>query len=75
MPYHAIVLHLVWPDIDIEFKIDNVDDLDELDNLDELDWLTKDWRYDWGYHETFNTGIPDPSVYKTKLDSFKNDKL
>ena len=42
MPYHAIVLHLVWPDIDIEFKIDNVDDLDELDNLDELDWPTKD---------------------------------
>ena len=35
--YHVIVMHLVWPDIDIEFKIDNVDDLDELVDTDELD--------------------------------------
>ena len=59
MPYHAIVLHLVWPDIDNDFDIENVDELVEHDDRDEHDWLTKYWRYDWGYHETFNTGIPD----------------
>ena len=39
VPYHAIVLHLVWPDIDIDidFDVDNVDDLDELVDTDELD--------------------------------------
>ena len=37
IPYHAIALHLVLPDIDIEFNINDFDELYELENLDELD--------------------------------------